>query len=791
MNKKIHYIKIKDEKVPKKSSKKKQKMMKTVGNTLMIVGTTVSSMLLILVIMICIVVTVVTVYVLDFADNGFDADLKQAEMDFVSYVYAYDENGQEVEVRRITAGENRIWVDYEDISPNVINAIVATEDKRFWEHKGVDWSRTAYALAADVFGLSGEGQGGSTITQQLIKNITADDEQTWERKLREIFRALSLEEKYTKIDILESYMNRVPYSGTVCGVGAAAQYYFGKDIKDVTIAEAAILAGIIKNPRSRSPYADLEACKERQQTALYNLYEQGYITLKEYEEAKVEQVQFAKVVYGDAFGYVDPRSLETEPDEEENPDDIEDEEGYEAYRWDEYEVTQNWYVDAALRQVIQDYADLKGITFTSAKTEIYGGGYKMYLNMDMKMQNYLEEKYRDPLIAVSSYNKNAKSEDLIQSACVVMDYTGTVLALVGGLGDKPGNDCFNRATMAKRAPGSTMKPISVYSTAVQQNLITYSTMIPDKSIPRPSEKDPKKVDYWPNNFANAGNDGSLMPVWQAVQASRNTVAVRVTQMLTPQVCYNQLTQNLGITTLTKDDIALSPMSFGAVTEGITLLELTAAYQIFGNGGIYYEPMLYSRVIDSKGNVILSQDFYGTQAIDDDTAWITNRMMRTVVTDPTGSGRFTDFGKVEVVGKTGTSNDEKNLVFMGLTPEHVTATWLGFDDGRKITGADHHRYCSQIWHSVMVGIEDTKVENKFKAEESTVERKYCAKTGLLASADCESTRIGYYRKDNLPSFCTGECDEIAEEIRERWNEIDRNSAQRVVEGTWNQEVPIRF
>lgn len=791
MNKKIRYIKIKDEKVPKKSSKKKQKMMKTVGNTLMIVGTTVSSMLLILVIMVCIVVTVVTVYILDFADNGFDADLKEAEMDFVSYVYAYDENGQEVEVRRITAGENRIWVDYEDISPNVINAIVATEDKRFWEHKGVDWSRTAYALAADVFGLAGEGQGGSTITQQLIKNITADDEQTWERKLREIFRALSLEEKYTKIDILESYMNRVPYSGTVCGVGAAAQYYFGKDIKDVTIAEAAILAGIIKNPRSRSPYADLEACKERQQTALYNLYEQGYITLKEYEEAKVEQVQFAKVVYGDAFGYVDPRSLETEPDEEENPDDIEDEEGYEAYRWDEYEVTQNWYVDAALRQVCQDYADLKGITFTSAKTEIYGGGYKMYLNMDINMQNYLEEKYRDPLIAVSSYNKNAKSEDLIQSACVVMDYTGTVLALVGGLGDKPGNDCFNRATMAKRAPGSTMKPISVYSTAVQQNLITYSTMIPDKSIPRPSDDDPKKVDYWPFNFAYAGNDGSLMPVWQAVQASRNTIAVRVTQMLTPQVCYNQLTQNLGITTLTKDDIALSPMSFGAVTEGITLLELTAAYQIFGNGGIYYEPMLYSRVIDSKGNVILSQDFYGTQAIDDDTAWITNRMMRTVVTDPTGSGRFTDFGKVEVVGKTGTSNDEKNLVFMGLTPEHVTATWLGFDDGRKITGADHHRYCSQIWHSVMVGIEDTKVENKFKAEESTVERKYCAKTGLLASADCESTRIGYYRKDNLPSFCTGDCDEIADEIKERWNEIDRNSAQRVVEGTWNQEVPIRF
>ncbi len=789
---KFPYIKIKDDEPPRhNSSKKKHKVSKSIGNVLTIVGTTISSMLLILVITLCIVVTVVTVYILDFADNGFDADLKEAEMDFVSYVYAYDADGIEQEVRRITAGDNRIWVDYEDIPTVLVNAIVATEDKRFWEHEGVDWTRTIYALAADVFGSSGERQGGSTITQQLIKNITADDEQTWERKLREIFRALSLEEKYTKIDIIESYLNRVPYSNNIYGVGSAAQYYFGKDVKDIDTAEAAILAGIIKNPSRRSPYYDLEMCKERQNTALYNLYEQGYITLREYEEARVEQVKFAKVVFGDAFGYIDPRSLEISPDEDEDEEE-DTEEGYEAYRWNEYEVTQNWYVDAALNQVYKDYADLKGISVTSAKKEIRGGGYKIYINEDMEMQAHLEEVFRDPLTAVTKYDVNAKAADLIQSACVIMDYTGTVQALAGGLGDKPGNECFNRATMAERAPGSTIKPISVYSTAVQQNLITYSTLIPDLSVPTPDEDNPKKIYYWPHNFNNAGNDGSLMPVWRAVCYSRNTVAARVMQMLTPLVCYNQLTQNLGFTTLEKSDIDMSPMSFGALTRGVTLMELTASYQIFGNGGIYYRPMLYSRVVDSKGNVVLSQDFYGTQAIDSDTAWVTNRMMRTVITDPTGSGHYVNYGKVEVVGKTGTSNDDKNLVFMGCTPSHVTAVWLGYDDGRKITAYNNHRrYCAQIWNKAMEGVEDTTVEVKFTPDTNSVERKYCTKTGLLASEDCESTAVGYYRKSNIPDFCTGNCDEIADSIRTRWSDLDHEAATRVVNGTWTYEVPVRF
>lgn len=781
--KKFHYIKIKDEPKKKTDPRKKQRIMKNIGHALTVVGTTLSSMLLIIVVMLCIVVTVIVVYVLNFADNGFDANLRDTEMKYTTMIYAYDKDGHEVEVTRLAAEQNRIWTNYEDISPHLINAVVSTEDKRFWDHKGVDWRRTVFALGADVLNLERAGQGGSTITQQLVKNITGDNKQNWERKLREIFRAMSLEEKYTKIDILESYLNRIWLGGMVYGVGAASQYYFGKDAKDLTIAESAIIAGMIRNPYMRSPYVDLENCKDNQIYALQNMYEQGYISLREYESAKVEKVKFARTVYGDAFGYVDPNSLEPEKtDEDKDEDDIDDEE-YEAYKWNDYEISQNWYVDAAIDQVINDYAELKGVSYTSARNEIYNGGYKIYINVDMELQDKLEEKYRDPLIAMTKYDKTAKETDLLQSAFVITNYEGTVVALAGGLGDKPGDNCFNRATMAVRAPGSTIKPIAVYSTAIQNNLLTFSTMIPDKQISIIGEN--YTITKWPFNFDYI-QTGELMPVWMGLRESKNTISVRITQMLTPQVCFNQLTQNLGLTTIADTDIALSPMSMGALTNGAKLYEMAAAYQIFGNGGIYYRPMLYSRVLDSKDNVILKQDFYGTQAIDSDTAWIVNRMMKTVVTDGTSSGANAALPYCEVIGKTGTSNSGKDLLFAGCTPEYVGMVWLGYDNNKDIPpyswspNWDYHRYCAQIWHDVMIDIVDTSQVHKFTPDSSVLERRYCVQTGLLASTNCEETKIGYYRDGNLPGYCSGNHEEELEALNKKWEDYDLRNEELVRE-----------
>lgn len=768
---KFHYIKIKEEK-PKKvpaAKKEKSRVMKNIGNALTVVGTTVSAILLIFVIMMCIVITIVTVYILDFADNSYDINLRDMETKFTTLVYGYDEEGQEVELKRIASEQNRIWVDYENISPHLINAVIATEDKRFYEHQGVDWKRTVFSLGADVFNLSRAGEGGSTVTQQLIKNLTGDDEVSWERKLREIFRALSLEKKYTKTDIMESYLNNIGWGGMNYGVGAASQYYFGKEAKDLDIAEAAILASMIKNPSKRSPYIDLENCKIHQVDTLYYMYEQGYINTDEYMAAQKEQVKFANTVYGDYFGYTDPRSVTNSTPTDPDADDP-DEATRTAYRWDEYEVSQDWYVDAAISQVYQDYADLKGISVTSAKKEISNGGYKIYVNEDMKLQKLLEEKYKDPLIAMYSYNPDTEDEKLVQSAFVIMDYSGTVQALVGGLGDKPGDNCWNRATMSVRAPGSTMKPISAYSMGLELNEITYSSMVPDKGIMLPGATKP-----WPDNVEGY-TTGELMPAWQAVRQSANTVAVRVARLVGVPVLFNQLQSNLDISTLVPGfDENLSPIPLGALTDGIRLIELAGAYQIFGNGGVFYPPKMYSKVLDGKGKVVLEQNFYGNQAISSDTAWITNRMLRTVVTG-SSSAAHANLNNVEVIGKTGTSNDSKNLMFVGLTPNHVAACWIGVDDGTELN-AYNNKFAAQVWRDVMIDVEDTSTVQKFTPDSSVEELKYCVETGLLASSECKDTAVGYYRKSNIPTFCSGNHEEERDKIKKEWDAIDDNGGTR--------------
>ncbi len=496
MNRKFRYIKIRDDQPKKKKidKHKKEKIMRAIGNTMTVIGTTISSMLLVFVIMMCIVVTVVTVYILDFKDSSKEINLTETDMKYTSIVYAYNKDGQEVELKRLVKDQNRIWVDYEDISPNIINAFVAKEDKRFWDHKGVDWRRTVYALVLDVFSNDDTRQGGSTITQQLIKNITEDDEQTWERKLREIFRALDLEEKYNKEQILESYLNRIGFGGMNYGIGAASDYYFGKTADQLDIAEAAIIAGIVKNPDKYNPYTSLEKSKNQQLWVLEEMYSQGYINTAEYEAAKTEQVKFKRTVYGDDYGYIDPRSIAPEePPEEEEPEP----EQKEAYKWyGNYEVSQTWYTDAAIRQVIEDYAELKGITYTSASNEIYNGGYKIYTNVDMEKQAIIEEKFKDPTLIQTKYDKYAKEEDLLQGAMVIMDYTGTVVALAGGVGEKQGDNIFNRATMSVRSPGSTIKPIGPYSTALQENAIYYSMMLPDIGIIKQADGH-----IWPSNYS--------------------------------------------------------------------------------------------------------------------------------------------------------------------------------------------------------------------------------------------------------------------------------------------------
>ena len=734
-----------------------------------VIGTTFLTIFLIAVITFCIVAVALTVYIMQFAENSFDIDLKAVELSFSSFIKGYDkEAGEWVELKQISGDENRVWVDIDDMPQYLIDAIVSSEDHRYFEHDGVDWYRTGGVVVNAM--LKGTSEGGSTITQQLVRDVTNDDKINIGRKLREIFRALSLEQKYTKLDILESYLNRIGFGGSSCGVGSAAWYYFGKNVSELTIAESALLAGVIPSPHNYNPYNNAFNAKERQIHVLKEcMYAYGYITTAEYEEALAEQVHFRRPIAGDDFGYIDERYNEVYglQDDALGEEDLyyEDTSWEELrtdlpYKWNgDYEVTQNWYVDAGIWQVATHLAEQRGVSYETALDLIRTGGYTIYLNMDMEIQKKLEEKARDPYTFLSAYNQNAQKTELLQGAFVIMGYDGRVLALAGGIGEKEGDNCFNRATQAKRAIGSTVKPLSVYGPAIDMDILTYSTMTKDISGERKDPNDPNnpdKVEFWPYNYEETvPGTGVYWPTWYAVQKSTNTIAVRTLQKVGFQASFSMLTEKLGITTLdSRWDMNWSPLALGAFTDGVRLYELAAAYQIFGNGGVYYEPYLYEKVVDHNGKVVLEQNLVGTRAIEKDSAWVVNRMMKKVIDDPYGSGQHAKIDNNEIIGKTGTSNDMKNLLFCGLTPEYVAVYRIGYDDGSKEIapfGSGWLRLAS-AWRNIMVEICDQTTSKKFTPDSTVVELNYCKETGLLATSKCPSTEIGYFKATNLPKSC---------------------------------------
>lgn len=820
-DKKVKYVKIGDEPVGEKKKKKKKRVKSldvyekpTPGQIIIkclgIIGTTISAMLLVIVIAVCIIVTSLALYVAQFAETDFDVSLEEAELSTSTFLYAYDSEGQEVQLKQLSTDKNRVLVDIEDIPQHVIDAFTSAEDARFYEHDGVDWRRTVAVTVRMV--LNGGTEGGSTITQQLVRDITGDKEVTIGRKLREVFRALELEKKYSKDDIMESYLNRIGFGGTSYGIASASVRYFDKEPSELTIAEAAILAGIVRSPTKFNPYADLSQSRKYQLRALRNMYDYGYITTKEYEDAVNEKVRFRLPVKGDDFGYVDERYNEYYgiQDEDNLTDDLyyentsweelgaSDSEAYIPYRWNgDYEVTQNWYVDAAIDQIVNDLAELRGITKDAARTLFYNGGFKAYLNMNIEMQNKIEELFKDPYFALTGgfssdpvvdLPETAENEietvrsNLIHGSFVLMNYNGTVLALVGGLGEKEGDGCFNRATMDPQIIGSTIKPLSVYSLAIENNLITYSTFLQDISGKIPSAAlgpgpygtedgyDPEDDTVrWPHNYQEAGfGDGLYYPAWYAVQKSKNTMAVNVLSKVGLQKAFTQLSEKLHIKLDPVNDMAYSPLALGSITEGVTLVSLAAAYSMIGNGGLYYEPYLYSKVVDNEGRIVLSQNVVGERVISSDTAYITNRMMRTVITDGNGSGRYAQLDGIEVVGKTGTANDESTLCFVGLTPSYIGAYRVSRDNHKPIDKGDGWRIPALVWNGVMKSITDGDPPEMFVKDPNVLEQNYCPITGFLAGDKCYEIanqsdtdtieiKIGYYRKDNLPKVCDGDKD----------------------------------
>ena len=517
----------------------------------------------------------------------------------------------------------------------------------------MDWYRTVGAMFTMLTG-GDDSFGGSTITQQLIKNLTGNKEVTVQRKLIEIFQALEFEKKYDKDEIIEWYLNAV-YFGEGCdGIYTAAQKYFGKEPSQLTLAESASIVGIVNLPTYYSPFYSEENNKERQETVLRRMYELGYISYDEYEQAKNEQLVFTR-----------------------SDNEVADQEIY------------SYYVEAVIKDVTEDLMEQKGISQDTARQLLYNGGYRVYSCLDPYIQECVDNVYLD----VENFPKPYRANDQqLQSAMVIMDpYTGEVVAMSGGVGEKTGNLVLNRATDALRAPGSSFKPLAVYAPAIELGLITPSTLVND--APR-EEVEMSQNQWYPNNsdFKYRG----IIDIATGVRLSLNTVAAQVLDKLGLDASTNFLKNKLGITSLVPDDYNYASLALGELTNGISVLEMAQAYCTFDNSGIFTEARTYSRVTDAAGNIVLDNQPKTHVAMKSSTATNITSLLFSAANYGTGSESI--FSGQAIAGKTGTSSYNWNRWFAGYTPYYVGVVWTGFDQPEQMYV--YGNPAAQVWRRVM-------------------------------------------------------------------------------------------
>ncbi len=645
-------------------------------------------------------------------------NLYNLKLQYTSILYAKDSNGKDVELKRLHGTQNRLWVDNKDIPKCLKNAFISCEDKRFREHSGVDWKRTTSAALNLAFHFYSSEQGGSTITQQLVKNITGNAQKTSSRKVQEIKDALYVEENYDKDTILECYLNTIHLGNGVDGVEVAANYYFDKHTSKLSVVESACLAAITNNPAYNEPYKHPDANKKRRNWVIDEMYNNGYITKEQCQKSKNEELKLRKKP---------STTLSTTQT-------VENEEEYNSY-----------FVDAVIDDVAKKLVKEKGYTKEYATEQIYKGGYKIYTTVDLDMQKKLEKVYlNDNYFAY----QNGKRP---QSAMTIMDYNGNIKAIVGGRGKKKGNRVFNRATNA-RPTGSAIKPISVYAPAFEYNVITWGSKVQDSPINK-LENGVYMSESWPKNFSNSYSYSDTS-ISYAVQQSLNTIPVKLVQKMTLDTTYKFVTEKMGISTFTRNDgnghsdLTESSLALGGSVRGITTVELAAAYSTFGNGGMYYEPKTFTKVLDQGNQVVLDETKNKHRAISAGTSGIMCKMLQSVATHGTGEGAT--FGNWQIMCKTGTTSDNKDRWFVGGTSKYMAACWYGMDDNKVMSHLSPNP-AMIIWKAVMSSVHENLTPESFKISSDCQLRKYCTSSGLCARTGCYSYAYGYFKKSYTP-FC---------------------------------------
>lgn len=649
-------------------------------------------------------------------DRLIDLEFYKQNQDQTTIIYANDAENNPVELARLHGAQNRVWVSKDNMSEWMGKAFVSLEDKRFEKHNGVDWVRTILGVAKSRF-----KQGGSTITQQLIKNLTGENGRTVNRKYNEILSAMNLEKYYDKDVILEAYLNTVYLSHGCYGVKTAAETYFGKDVSELNLAECASLAAITQSPGEYDPLWNPENNKVRQEYCLRSMLEQKVITQEQYDEAVAYEL-----IFTNSEKYV-------EKEDNSDKDTAVDNE------------IQSYYVDYVISSVIKDLK-AAGYSHYEATKMIYSGGLRIYSAVDTKVQDILEDVYvhrtNFPSERVSSV------EDQAQSAMTIMDYSGRVVAIVGGAGEKTENRSNNRAVSAARQPGSSIKPLSVYAPGIEENYITWSSKIKNYGITW-------KGKIWPTNYGgDPGSPNSFLTVQYALAISYNTVPAQLLMMMGFKTSYSYLTEKFHISTLNPDIDSQAPsaMATGGTNGGITTLEMAAAYACFGNGGKYYKPYCYYKVTDSTGeNVILQSNPEGEQIISPESAYVMNELMRTVVTSSYGTGRNYGVKGFTTYMKTGTTTDNFDKWCCAGTPYYVAAVWFGYDYNKEIKASGNP--AGLIYKTVMDRVHKGLAVKSFEQyTDQVVQKAYCTSSGLLAGSGCTSKAMGWYKLSNLPGVC---------------------------------------
>lgn len=641
-----------------------------------------------------------------------------------SNTMVYDSEGNVI--AELSGKENRKIISIDEMSSYLPNAFVAIEDERFYQHKGVDIKRTAAATFTYITHSGSSNFGGSTITQQLVKNITNEKESSgkegMQRKIREMSRAYQIEKMIDKKQILELYLNLIPLAssgGDICGVEVASMYYFNKSARDLSIEECAFLAGVTHSPSQYNPYKEnpnTERIKSRTKTVLGKMKDLGFINNDEYNTA------IAKVEEGLKFEKGELPSS----------------------------TIKDYYISATVDEVVKDLVEQKGMSEEYARNRIYGGGLKIYTAQVKSVQDIVQNEYKaDTYIKPATTEKGVAAGAHTQSAMVIIDHkTGRVVGCMGGLGTDVDAIGINRINSI-RQPGSSIKPIGVYGASLEKGLINASTIY-DNTYPTTFG-----TDYKPQNASNQKT--GLCTVRDALEVSSNIVACKVMSELGPDNSIDFM-RSMGITSLVKasessNGVSDSNISLALGTASISPLQMAAAYATIANDGVYIEPTFYTKVEDSSGNVLIESKQDTRRVFSEGNAFVMKSLLKQPVEGSQGTARMCKMDNIDVGAKTGTTQEQKDVWLCGFTPYYTASTWFGYDEPEQVNTYGGSP-ASLIWASVMKSIHQNMEGKRFEQPGNVVKARVCRTSGKCATSACKDTYEEYFVEGAVPGKCEG-------------------------------------